>query len=110
MAPAVTALGWPKEVVEASRAYLTQAAKMQLQMIDQFMNAWEAQVKSPGSSQFIAQLQPYSGIGTDKSLGIAIAPAQLWMEAAQTWQRNWVSAFSLWTDAGTRNNGSSRRY
>ena len=108
MVPAATAMGWPKEVVEASSAYLTQASKIQLQMIDQFMDAWQAQAKSPISSQFMAQLQPYTGTGT--SWGIPIAPVQLWMEAAQTWQRNWASAFSMWTDVGTRNNGSSRRH
>ena len=109
MVPADTAMGWPKEVVEASRAYLAQASKMQLQVIDQFMDAWQAQAKSPLSSQFIAQLQPFAGAATGKSSGIAIAPVQLWMEAAQTWQRNWASVFSMWTDAGSRNNGSSRR-
>ena len=109
MVPAATAMGWPKDVVEASRAYLTQASKMQLRMIDQFMDAWQAQAKSPLSSQFIAQLQSNAGVGTGKSSGLAIAPAQLWIEAAQTWQRNWASAFSMWTDAGSRNNGNSRR-
>ena len=64
MVPAATAMGWPKEVVEASSAYLTQASKIQLQMIDQFMDAWQAQAKSPMSSQFMAQLQPYTGTGT----------------------------------------------
>ena len=110
MVAAATAMGWPKEVVEASQAYLTQAAKMQLKMIDQFMDAWQAQSKSPISSQFISQLQPYAGVATGTSSGIAIAPVQLWMEAAQTWQRNWASAFSMWTDAGSRNSGSSTRH
>ena len=63
MVAAATAMGWPKEVVEASRVHLVQASKMQTHMIDQLMNAWQAQVKFPTPNQFIAQLQPYSGIG-----------------------------------------------
>ena len=44
-------------------SYLTQASKMQLQMIDLFMDAWQAQMKSPMHDQFVGQLQPYSTIG-----------------------------------------------
>jgi hypothetical protein len=97
MVAAATAMGWPREVVEASRVYLVQASKMQTHMIDQLMDAWQAQVKSPIPNQFVAQLQPYSAIGLGPSS--AMAPVQLWMEAAQTWQRNWASAFSMWTGA-----------
>ena len=106
MVTAATAMGWPKEVVEASRVYLVQASKMQTLMIDQLMDAWQAQVKSPMPNQFIAQLQPYSAIGSGPSSGMA--PVQLWMEAAQTWQRNWASAFSMWTGAGSRAQQSTR--
>ena len=106
MVAAATAMGWPKEVVEASRVQLVQASKMQTNMIDQLMDAWQAQVKFPMPNQFIAQLQPYSGIGLGQSSGIA--PVQLWMEAAQIWQRNWVSAFSMWTGTGNRAQQSTR--
>lgn len=42
MVAAATAMGWPKEVVEASRVQLVQASKMQTHMIDQLMHAWQA--------------------------------------------------------------------
>jgi hypothetical protein len=100
MVAAATAMGWPKEVVDASRAYLVQASKMQTRMIDQLMDAWQAQLKLPMPGQFVAQLQPYSVTGSGPRPGIE--PVQLWMEAAQMWQRNWASAFSMWTDAGNR--------
>ena len=100
MVAAATAMGWPKEVVEASRVYLVQTSKMQTHMIDQLMDAWQAQVKSPLPGRFVAQLQPYSVMGLGPRSGIE--PVQLWMEAAQMWQRNWASAFSMWTDAGDR--------
>ena len=106
MVAAATAMGWPKEVVEASRSYLVQASKMQTHMIDQLMDAWQAQVKSPMSSQFVAQLQSYPGVGLGPSSGNA--PVQLWMEAAQFWQRNWASAFSMWTGTGNRTQQSPR--
>ena len=43
MVTAASAMGWPREVVEASRVYLVQASKMQTHMIDQLMDAWQAQ-------------------------------------------------------------------
>lgn len=98
MAPAARAMGWPKEIVEASRAQLVQASKMQMHMIDQLMDAWQQQLKSPIPSQFMAQLRPFSGIGfgpTTEMSGSAIGPAQFWMQAAEMWQRNWASALSM---------------
>ena len=71
--------------------YLVQASKMQTHMIDQLMDAWQAQVKSPMPGQFVAQLQPYPAIGLGPRSGNA--PVQLWMEAAQFWQRNWDLRF-----------------
>lgn len=98
MVAATTAMGWPKELVEASRTHLGQASKMQMQMIDQVMDAWQAQVKSPMPSQFLAQLRPFSGIGLGPSSAMSgLAPFQFWMEAAEMWQRNWASTFSMWS-------------
>lgn len=108
MVVAATALGWPKELVEASRMHLVQASKMQVQMIDQLMDAWEAQVKSPMPSQFIAQLRPFSGMGLGPSAE-AIAPVQFWMEAAEMWQRNWASAYSMWANQGPGKMGARDR-
>jgi hypothetical protein len=99
MAGAATAMGWPKEVVEASRRHFEQAAKMQTNMIDQLMNAWQEQLKSPMSGPFNVQLRPFPGMGLGASQNstFQIAPVQLWMEATEAWQRNWASAWSLWT-------------
>ena len=67
---------------------------------------WEKMVKSPMPAQFVAQLQSYPGVGLGPSSGNA--PVQLWMEAAQFWQRNWASAFSMWTGTGNRTQQSPR--
>ena len=34
-------------------------------MIDQLMDAWQSQLKSPMPGQFAVQLQPYSVVGSD---------------------------------------------
>jgi len=100
MATAATAMGWPKEVVEASRKHFEQASKMQTNMIDQFMDAWQEQLKSPMPGPFNVQLPPFPGMGFGASQ--KIAPIQLWMEAAEAWQRNWTSALSMWTGQAAR--------
>jgi hypothetical protein len=63
MAAAATALGWPKEVVETSRKHFEQASKMQTNMIDQLMDAWQEQLKSPMSGPFNVQLRRFPGMG-----------------------------------------------
>src|SRR6266545_6769842 len=47
MTAAARALGWPEQIVDATRAQLQSITKMQIQMMDQMMDAWEEQIKSP---------------------------------------------------------------
>src|SRR5215831_6398243 len=47
MAAAARALGWPEQIVDATRTQLQSVTKMQIQMIDHMMDAWEQQIKSP---------------------------------------------------------------
>jgi hypothetical protein len=99
MTAAASAMGWPKELVEASRKYLVLTSKTHTYMIDQLMDAWQKQLQSPMPSQFMAQLWPLPGMGlgaTSGMPGLAIAPVQFWMQAAEMWQRNWASTFSMW--------------
>jgi hypothetical protein len=99
MAAAARALGWPKELVEASHKHLAQASKMQMHVIDQLMDAWQKQLTSPTADQFMAQLR------TLPSAGFAATPIDFWMQAAEMWQRNWASTLSMWTNPTS---GSSR--
>ena len=99
MAAAGRALGWPKELVEASQKHFTQASKMQMHVIDQLMDAWQKQLTSPTSDQFIAQL------GTLPVPGVAATPIDFWMQTTEMWRRNWESALSMWTNPTS---GSSR--
>ena len=99
MAAAARALGWPKELVDASHKHLTQASKAQMHLIEQLMQAWEKQLTSPTSDQFMAQLRtlPTMGLGATPS-----TPLEFWMQAAEMWQRNWESALSMWTSGSSR--------
>ena len=99
MGAAARALGWPKELVEASHKHLAQASKMQMHVIDQLMDAWQKQLTSPTSDQFIAQLS------TLPSPGYTATPIDFWMQTAEMWRRNWESALSMWTNPTS---GSSR--
>jgi hypothetical protein len=105
MAAAARAIGWPKELVEASHKHLVQASKTQMHMIDQLMDSWQRQLTSPASDQFVAQLRSFSGVGTAAMPEAMAAPIDFWMQAAEMWQRNWTSALSMWTNPTS---GSSR--
>src|SRR5215475_2790701 len=47
MAAAARALGWPDQIVDATRAQMQSISKMQIQMMDHMMDAWEEQIKTP---------------------------------------------------------------
>ena len=99
MADAARALGWPKELVDASHKHLVQASKAQMQTIDQLMDAWKKQLTLPAADQFMAQLRTLPGPGFG-AMPVS-SPLDLWIQTAEMWQRNWQSAMSMWT-------GSSR--
>src|SRR5262245_24093005 len=40
-------MGWPDEAVKTTREYLQHTAKAQTQLIDQLMEGWKQQLKSP---------------------------------------------------------------
>ena len=102
MAAAARALGWPKELVEASHQHLVQASKTQMHVIDQLMDAWEKQMTAPASDQFLAQLRTLPGAGFGVMPDAMSNPFGFWMQAAESWQRNWTSALSMWTSGSSR--------
>src|SRR5215471_7230494 len=53
MAAAARKLGWPQQIVDATRAQMQDVIKMQIQTMDRLMDAWEEQIKSPSSSSTI---------------------------------------------------------
>ena len=115
MGAAARALGWPDNLVEASRGQMQQVSKMQVHMIDQIMDAWQQQLKSPGTMPtmpgFGAGMPQMPGMPGMPGMGampgmpgmpdlsnMPLAPVQFWMQAAEMWQKSWQSAMSQWID------------
>ncbi|MGD9783592.1 MAG: hypothetical protein AB7E80_00685 [Hyphomicrobiaceae bacterium] len=106
MSSATRAMGWPEEMVNATREQLQNASRMQLQMMDQVMQAWKMQIKNPAASSmgmgmpgdFMKGMPDFTkGLGDMGGFGgMSAAPFQFWMQAAEMWQKNWASAMSLW--------------
>ena len=101
MAAAARALGWPEQIVDATRAQMQSVTKMQIQTMDQMMDAWEEQIKSPnpmtGSpSAMLSKLKSLPGIsptgGWPNASALATNPMQFWMQWAEQWQKAWADA------------------
>jgi hypothetical protein len=97
------AMGWPEQIVDATSAQLQSITKMQIQMIDQMMDIWEEQIKSPNpmtaSSAMLSKLKSPPGAspaGTwpnaNAFAGAAMNPMQFWVQVAEQWQKAWADA------------------
>jgi hypothetical protein len=103
------AMGWPEHITAATRDQLLKVSKLQTQMIDQVMDAWEQQLipqKRPlaGSGER-AQMPTFSGSPGEDQLAemmrlgeITLAPLKLWMQTAELWQRSWAAAITGFSD------------
>lgn len=98
MSAATRAMGWPDEMVNATRQQLQNASRMQLQMMEQLMEAWKTQLRDPSASFQMPSMPDFTkGFGDMGGFGgMSAAPFQMWMQAAEMWQKNWASAMSLW--------------
>jgi hypothetical protein len=113
LAAAARSLGWPDQIVDATRAQMQSITKMQIQMMDHMMDAWEEQIKSPmtGSlSAMLSKLKSWPSVspaGTwanaDALQTAAINPMQFWTQVAEQWQKTWADAMSYWAKAGSQN-------
>jgi hypothetical protein len=107
---AARAVGWPDHVIKATRDQLHNASKVQTQIIEQVTELWKKQLESPSSRMPVPgrpfdQMQRAPGathLGCMPEMfgmaGQPFAPMLLWIQAAEMWQRNWMSAMSLWAD------------
>src|SRR5215469_12340174 len=110
LAAAARALGWPEQIVDATRAQLQSITKMQIQAIDHMMDASEEQIKSPmtGSpSAMLSKLKSWPSVspaGTwanaDALQTAAVNPMQFWTQVVEHWQKAWADATSYWVKAG----------
>jgi hypothetical protein len=111
MAAAARALGWPEQIVDATRSQLQSVTKMQIQMMDHMMDAWEEQIESPNPmtapSAMLSKLKPLPSVspaGTwpnaDAFSLVAMNPLQFWIQLAEQWQKAWADAMAFWAKAG----------
>ena len=111
MAAAAQVLGWPEQIVDASRAQMQSITKMQIQTMDQMMDAWEEQIKSPNPmtaspSAMLLKLKPLPSISpagswpnADTFQMAAMNPMQFWMQVADQWQKACTDAMAFWVKA-----------
>ena len=108
MAAAARALGWPEQIVEATRAQMQSITNMQIQTMDHMMDAWEEQIKSPNMpSAMISRLKSlpsFGAAGSWPSAGAlqagAMNPFQFYAQFAEQWQKACAEAMSFWGKAG----------
>jgi hypothetical protein len=111
MAEAARALGWPQQIIEATHAQMDGVIKMQVQTMDRMMDAWEEQIKSPGSSSAIlSKLQSIPGFSSTGWPGAAMGqmaalnPLGMYMQMAQQWQKTWADTIGVWANANKQSN------
>ena len=106
MAAAARALGWPEQIVDATRTQLQSITKMQIQIIDQMIDIWQEQIKSPNpvtaTSAMLSKLKSLPGAspaGTWPNAGAfagaAMNPMQFWVQVAEQWQKAWADSIGL---------------
>lgn len=135
MSSAAKALGWPAQIVDSTQSQMQSITKMQIQMMDQMMDAWEAQLKSSNPmgafpSEMMERLKSLPGMGAmggfpgmmgmpgmpgmEQLQGMMTNPMQFWMEMGQQWQKNWAQAMSFWANSanmpGGNGNGGKRSW
>jgi len=101
IAAGAKALGWPEEIVDATRAQMETMNGMQLQLMDQMMDAWEEQIKSPNAASAmlskLKSMSPFSPMGSWPGAGTSqMNPFGLYMQVAQQWQKAWTDAMAPW--------------
>jgi hypothetical protein len=120
LAAAARALGWPAEIVDVIHAQIQSITKLQVQAMDQIMDAWEEQIKTPNaitgsSAAMLAKLRSLPGLGQaatspDMSQMASMNPFQLWIQFAEQWQKASADAMSSWAKGGrTSDAGGPRR-
>jgi hypothetical protein len=94
---AARSLGWPDQAIKAVHDQLENASEMQTQMLDQFMDGWKQQLKSPtaptGIPSFFTDQKPRisGGMAAGNMPAFSpLAPWTLWLQAAEMWQRTWM--------------------
>jgi hypothetical protein len=102
MAEAARALGWPEQIVDATRSQIKSITKMQIQTMDQIMDAWEEQIKSPNPAQpILSKLKSFPSLSPVDAWSSApqmasMNPLQIYMQFAEQWQKACADAMAYW--------------
>jgi hypothetical protein len=106
MSAAAAALHWPDQIVDTARMQMKAIAEMQIKALDQMIDAWEEQLKSPNlaamPAAMLSKLQSLPGFAPAGALPGAEAwqnaanPLQMWMQFAEQWQKSWAQAMTAW--------------
>ena len=88
-------MGWPDQAIRQTREYLENTSKGQTQMIDQIIEGWKQQLKSPTAPMaiprsFAGQIPGLSGSAGGMPEFNPMAPWAFWMQAAEAWQKTWM--------------------
>ena len=112
MAEAARKLGWPEQIVDATRTQMEAITKMQIQTMDHLMDTWEAQIKSPNSSSTmlskLTSLPNFGPVGSNSGNPQMAALNgfelyKVYMQTVQQWQKAWVDLMaSLATSSARR--------
>ena len=110
MAAAARALQWPDQIVEATCGQMRAVSQMQIQAIDNMVDAWEEQIRSASPPSVILSKLRSSfadGAAGDVWPGIAypqlaaMNPFLIYMQMLEQWQKAWVDAAAAWPRAMT---------
>jgi hypothetical protein len=115
MAAAARAMGWPEQIVDATRAQMQTVTKTQIHTMDQMMDAWEEQIKSPNPSAMLSKLKALPGFGSAGSWPgagdlSAMNPMQFFVQFAEQWQKAWTDAMAFWTKAANQQTAGLQRH
>jgi hypothetical protein len=85
-------MGWPDQAIKATREYLENTSKVQIEMIDRITDGWKEQLQSTTAPMPVPRGSP----GHNPAFAGAMAefnpltPWTFWLQAAEMWQRVWM--------------------
>jgi hypothetical protein len=98
MAAAAAALGWPEQIVDATREQMQSIAETQIRTMDRMMDAWEEQLKNPLTASPLTML---SKLKASPQFGSGADPLQFWMQSVEQLNRAWAESLTtLWSPVG----------
>jgi hypothetical protein len=102
-AEAARELGWPEQIIDATRTQMEAITKTQIQTMDHMMDTWEAQIKSPNSSStMLSKLTSLPNFGPVGSWPNSGNPFELYMQVTQQWQKAWADVMASWATSSAR--------